>query len=183
MFQCPEAGTYLFLVTVSTYPSKVCDLSIKRNGKVVASLLNKETDTKEATTMVSQQCLLDLETSDKVQLSAEAGSGISDSGLQHLTQFTGVLLRPSQDTVKATMKILTEDDGLNYSDGFRGLTPSRGTTPLRGFTPARSREISPIRGINENCFLNSIFYLSHFRFFFVNFGACSQFASSRYLNK
>ena len=146
MFQCPEAGTYLFLVTVSTYQGKPCDLSIKRNGKVVASLLNKETDTREATTMISQQCLLELEVSDKVQVSAEAGSGISDSGSQHLTQFTGVLLRPSQDTVKATMKILTEDDGLNYSDGFRGLTPSRGTTPLRGFTPTRSREISPIRG-------------------------------------
>ena len=91
--------------------------------------------------MLSQQCLLDLDLSDKVQLAVEQGTGIVDAPSHHLTQFVGILLRPSQDSFKAAVKAVTDDDGLNFSEGFRGLTPSRGTTPSRTFTPGRT--VSP----------------------------------------
>ena len=144
MFQCPEAGTYLFLLTAATYEGRPCELSLKRNGKTEAGLVdNREAG---ARAMLSQHCLLELETSDKVQVAAEAGSGIADSPALHMTQFTGLLLRPGQDNFKNILKSLAEED-LSVVEGFRGLTPSRGTTPLRGFTPdVRSRGITPVSG-------------------------------------
>ena len=144
MFQCPESGTYLFLLTVATYEGRPCELSLKRNGRTEAGLV----DTREAGArgMVSQHCLLELETSDKIQVGVEAGCGIADSSVLHLTQFTGLLLRPGQDTFKTILKSLADED-LSVSDGFRGLTPSRGTTPLRGFTPdVMSRGMTPVSG-------------------------------------
>lgn len=91
--------------------------------------------------MLSQQCLVDLELSDKVQLAVEQGSGIVDASSHHLTQFVGFLLKPSQECFKAAVKAVTEDEGVNFSEGFRGLTPSRGTTPISSFTPGRT--VSP----------------------------------------
>ena len=110
----------------------------------MVSLIN--TQDCQGSTMISQQCLVELEMSDKVQVVAEPGSGIVDAASHHLTQFTGVLLRPADEVIKTAMKAVTEDEGLNFSDGFRGLTPSRGTTPNRGFTPGR--HISPLPGKN-----------------------------------
>ena len=151
MFQCPEAGSYLFLVTVATHIGRQCHVSLLRNGKVVAAMVDTR-DRKEGpgaggVTTVSQHCLLELDTSDKVQLAAEPGVGISDKRELHFSQFAGLLLRPSQDSFKAAVKTLAEDDGLSFSEGFRGLTPSRGTTPVRGFTPGNtSRGMTPLSG-------------------------------------
>ena len=151
MFQCPEAGTYLFLVTVATHIGRQCHVSLLRNGKVVAAMLDTR-DRKEGpgaggVTTLSQHCLLELDTSDKVQVAAEPGVGISDKRELHFSQFAGLLLRPSQDSFKAAVKTLAEDDGLSFSEGFRGLTPSRGATPVRGFTPGNtSRGITPLSG-------------------------------------
>ena len=144
MFQCPESGTYLFLLTVATFEGRPCELSLKRNGRTEAALV----DTREAGArgMVSQHCLLELETSDKIQVGVEAGCGIADTSVLHLTQFTGLLVRPAQETFKTILKSLAEED-LSVGEGFRGLTPSRGTTPLRGFTPdVMSRGITPVSG-------------------------------------
>jgi len=136
MFQSPEPGTYLFMITVATYDGKHCDLSLRKNGKVIVTLNDKQVT--PGRSMISQQCLIDLETSDRVQIFAEAGSGISDSSTLHLTQFSGILIRPSQDNFKLAMKAISEEEGLSFSEGFGGLTPSRGATPNRGFTPHRS---------------------------------------------
>ena len=38
MFQCSDPGVYFFMLTVSTYEGKHCCLSIKKNGKTVASM-------------------------------------------------------------------------------------------------------------------------------------------------
>ena len=144
MFQCPESGTYLFLLTVATYEGRPCELSIKRNGRTEAGLV----DTREAgvRSMVSQHVLLELETSDKIQVAVEAGCGIADTSALHTTQFTGLLLRPSQESFKNILKGLADEE-LSLGEGFRGLTPSRGTTPLRGFTPdVMSRGITPVSG-------------------------------------
>ena len=144
MFQCPESGSYLFLVTVATYEGRPCQLSLKRNGRTEAGLV----DTREAGArgMVSQHCLLELETSDKVQVAVEARCGIADTSALHLTQFTGLLLRPGQESFKTILKSLADEE-LSVGEGFRGLTPSRGTTPLRGFTPdVMSRGMTPVSG-------------------------------------
>ena len=144
MFQCPESGSYLFLVTVATYEGRPCQLSLKRNGRTEAGLV----DTREAGArgMVSQHCLLELETSDKIQVAVEAGCGIADTSALHLTQFTGLLLRPGQESFKTILKSLADEE-LSVGEGFRGLTPSRGTTPLRGFTPdVMSRGMTPVSG-------------------------------------
>ena len=144
MFQCPESGSYLFLVTVATYEGRPCQVSLKRNGRTEAGLV----DTREAGArgMVSQHCLLELETSDKVQVAVEARCGIADTSALHLTQFTGLLLRPGQESFKTILKSLADEE-LSVGEGFRGLTPSRGTTPLRGFTPdVMSRGMTPVSG-------------------------------------
>ena len=144
MFQCPESGSYLFLVTVATYEGRPCQLSLKRNGRTEAGLV----DTREAGArgMLSQHCLLELETSDKIQVAVEAGCGIADTSALHLTQFTGLLLRPGQESFKTILKSLADEE-LSLGEGFRGLTPSRGTTPLRGFTPeVMSRGMTPVSG-------------------------------------
>ena len=85
--------------------------------------------------MLSQQCLVELELSDKVQLAVETGTGIVDASSHHLTQFVGILLRPSQECFKAAVKAMTEEEGVNFSEGFRGLTPIRSFTPGRTVSP------------------------------------------------
>ena len=42
MFQSPEPGTYLFMITVATYDGKHCDLSLRKNGKVIVTLNDKQ---------------------------------------------------------------------------------------------------------------------------------------------
>ena len=83
------------------------------------------------------------------QLFSASGSGITDSKTSHYTQFSGVLIRASQDTFKAASKSLAEDENVSISEGFRGFTPSRGSTPSRGFTPSRSRVVSPEPVVTE----------------------------------
>jgi len=143
MFQCPEPGMYLFTLTVSTMDGKQCLVVLRKNDKDVCTLIDQNESENKGKTMISQTCILELEISDRVQLFSASGSAIADSRAAHFTQFSGFLIRASQETFKAASKSLAEDENVSVSEGFRGFTPTRGFTPSRGMTPSRSRGITP----------------------------------------
>jgi len=143
IFQCPEPGMYLFTVTVSTMDGKQCLVVLRKNDKDVCTLIDQNESENKGKTMLSQTCILELEISDRVQLFSASGSAIADSRATHFTQFSGLLIRASQETLKAASKSLAEDENVSVSEGFRGFTPTRGFTPSRGMTPSRSRGITP----------------------------------------
>jgi len=143
MFQCPEPGMYLFTVTVCTMQGKQCVVMLRKNDKDVCTLIDQNESEHKGKTMISQTCILELDISDRVQLFSASGSAIADSKAAHFTQFSGLLIRASQETFKAASKSLAEDENVSVSEGFRGFTPTRGFTPSRGMTPSRSRGITP----------------------------------------
>jgi len=143
VFQCPEPGLYLFTITVCTAEGKQCLLMLRKNDKNISTLLDQKESETKGKTMISQTCFMELDISDRVQLISASGSAFSDSSTSHLTQFSGVLMRAPQETFKAAIRSISEDENVSIAEGFRGFTPSRGTTPSRGFTPARSRGITP----------------------------------------
>jgi len=153
MFQCPEPGMYLFTVTVCTFDGKHCLLMLRKNDKNVCTLVDQNENENKGKTMISQTCFLELEISDRVQLFSASGSAIADSYTSHHTQFSGVLMRASQETFKAASKSLAEDENVSVAEGFRGFTPSRGFTPTRGFTPSRGTTPSRSRGMTPEALL------------------------------
>jgi len=153
MFQCPEPGMYLFTVTVCTYDGKKCLLILRKNEKDVCALIDQDGNENRGKTMISQTCLLELDISDRVQVYAGTGTGYTDTKNSHYTQFTGVLMRASQETFKAASRSLAEEEDVSIGEGgsFRGFTP------MRGFTPAPNGDISrrgsrkePRRNNNDN---------------------------------
>ena len=72
-----------------------------------------------------------------LQVYAVTGTGYTDGKNSHYTQFSGVLLRASQETFKAASRSLTEEEDVSIGEGsFRGFTP------MRGFTPGPNGDIS-----------------------------------------
>merc|ERR1719277_941224 len=137
MFQCPEPGMYLFTVTVCTYDGKKCLLILRKNEKDVCALIDQDGNENRGKTMISQTCFLELDVSDRVQVYAVTGTGYTDGKNSHYTQFSGVLLRASQETFKAASRSLAEDEDVSIGEGsFRGFTP------MRGFTPGPNGDIS-----------------------------------------
>merc|ERR1712106_554940 len=153
VFQCPEPGMYLFTVTVCTFDGKQCLIMLRKNDKNVCTLVDQNENENKGKTMISQTCFLELEISDRVQLFSASGSAIADSYTSHFTQFSGVLMRASQETFKAASKSLAEDENVSVAEGFRGFTPSRGFTPTRGFTPSRGTTPSRSRGMTPEALL------------------------------
>merc|ERR1719431_2290209 len=121
MFQCPEPGLYLFTLTVSTMDGKQCLVMLRKNDKDVCTLIDQNESENQGKTMISQTCILELEISDRVQLFSASGSAIADSRATHFTQFSGLLIRASQETLKAASKSLAEDENVSVSEGFRGI--------------------------------------------------------------
>jgi len=137
MFQCPEPGMYLFTVTVCTYDGKKCLLILRKNEKDVCALIDQDGNENRGKTMISQTCFLELDVSDRVQVYAVTGTGYTDGKNSHYTQFSGVLLRASQETFKAASRSLAEEEDVSIGEGsFRGFTP------MRGFTPGPNGDIS-----------------------------------------
>ena len=93
------------MLTVSTYAGKHCNLTIKKNGKTVASLKDSQVSLKTVSsantdclpqsaeetgrgrTMLSQSCVLDLTEADTVQVAAQANSGISGKNVKLSFEF------------------------------------------------------------------------------------------------
>jgi len=151
MFQCPEPGMYLFTVTVCTYDGKKCLLILRKNDKDVCALIDQDGNENRGKTMISQTCFLELDVSDRVQVYAVTGTGYTDTKSSHYTQFSGVLLRASQETFKAASRSLTEDEDISIGEGsFRGFTPMRGFTPGPNGDISRRNSRKEPRRNNEN---------------------------------
>jgi len=153
MFQCPEPGMYLFTVTVCTYDGKKCLLILRKNEKDVCALIDQDGNENRGKTMISQTCLLELDISDRVQVYAGTGTGYTDTKNSHYTQFTGVLMRASQETFKAASRSLAEEEDVSIGEGgsFRGFTPMRGFTPgPNGDISRRGSRKEPRRNNNDN---------------------------------
>jgi len=143
VFQCPEPGLYMFSLTVCTYDGKKCLLILRKNEKDVCALIDQDGNENRGKTMISQTCFMDLEISDRVQVYAVTGTGFTDSKVSHYTQFSGVLLRVSMDTLKEARRGIQEEEEISAREGS-----IRGFTPCRGFTPSRdlSRGVTPTAG-------------------------------------
>eukprot|EP00090_Calanus_glacialis_P047592 TRINITY_DN9958_c0_g1_i1.p1 TRINITY_DN9958_c0_g1~~TRINITY_DN9958_c0_g1_i1.p1 ORF type:complete len:890 (+),score=282.79 TRINITY_DN9958_c0_g1_i1:145-2814(+) len=151
MFQCPEPGMYLFSVTVCTYDGKKCLLILRKNEKDICALIDQDGNENRGKTMISQTCFLELDVSDRVQVYAVTGTGYTDTKSSHYTQFSGVLLRASQETFKAASRSLTEDEDVSIGEGsFRGFTPMRGFTPGPNGDISRRNSRKEPRRNNEN---------------------------------
>ena len=70
------------------------------------------------------------------QIYAVTGTGFTDGRSSHYTQFCGVMLRPSAETLKAASRGAMEEDEVSVGADFRGLTP------VRGFTPGPNGDLS-----------------------------------------
>merc|ERR1719192_952760 len=136
VFQCPEPGLYLFTFTVCTFDGKKSLMILKKNEKDVCALIDQDGNENRGKTMISQTCMLELEVSDKVQIYAVTGTGFTDGRSSHYTQFCGVMLRASAETLKAASRGAMEEDEVSVGADFRGLTP------VRGFTPGPNGDLS-----------------------------------------
>lgn len=132
VFQCPEPGLYLFTFTVCTFDGKKCLMILKKNEKDVCALIDQDGNENRGKTMISQTCMLELDVSDRVQIYAVTGTGFTDGRSSHYTQFCGVMLRASAETLKAASRGAMEEDDVSVGADFRGLTPVRGFTPGPG---------------------------------------------------
>ena len=70
------------------------------------------------------------------QIYAVTGTGFTDGRSSHYTQFCGVMLRASAETLKAASRGAMEEDEVSVGADFRGLTP------VRGFTPGPNGDLS-----------------------------------------
>ena len=70
------------------------------------------------------------------QIYAVTGTGFTDGRSSHYTQFCGVMLRASAETLKAASRGALEEDEVSVGADFRGLTP------VRGFTPGPNGDLS-----------------------------------------
>jgi len=143
IFQCPEPGLYIFTLTVCTFDGKKCLLVLRKNEQDICAMIDQDGNENRGKTMISQTCFLELEASDRVQVYAVTGSGMTDTKSSHYTQFSGFLLRADAETYRSLAKRLAEDEEMSMMEGFRGFTPARGLTPTRGFTPSRGTTPTP----------------------------------------
>merc|ERR1719317_554961 len=71
--------------------------------------------------MIGQNVLMELLEGDKVQLYLYTSSGITDHKNSHYTQFIGILMRPSVETLGAAMRRLGNaelDEDVSVADDF-----------------------------------------------------------------
>merc|ERR1719244_1073848 len=139
IFQCPEPGLYLFSLTVCTYDGKKCLLILRKNEKDVCAMIDQDGNENRGKTMISQTCMMELEIGDRVQVYAVTGTGLSDMKNSHYTQFSGVILRPSPETVRSAIRqaAQAEEDDISIRESFRGFTPTPSAAELRAASQSR----------------------------------------------
>ena len=94
VFTAPIAGSYLFLIHVCTHDMKKALMTLRRNGREVASFYDQNHESNHKNSMAGQSVLLDLQLGDKMQVYIFTDTGLQDKPNNHLTQFVGLLLRP-----------------------------------------------------------------------------------------
>lgn len=144
-FKCPEGGLYLFLFTCCTFDMKKCLISIRKNGKDVTNFHDQDGDQNKGKTMIGQNVLLELIVGDKVQIYTYTATGITDHKNSRYTQFIGLLMRPSVDSMHEVVRRLgatdLEDDVSVVDDSVRSTTSTlRGLGLNNGESMRESRK-------------------------------------------
>ena len=96
VFTVPLSGLYLLTLTVCSQDKRKILISIRRNGEELASLYDQNHGDNNANTMSSQVFMTRLTKSDTVTVYLYTNTGITDRKTNHFTQFSGLLLRPSE---------------------------------------------------------------------------------------
>jgi len=97
VFTCPVAGTYMFIIHLSTHKDKKALLSLRKNGLDMASIVNQDGKNK-GNHMMGQCVLLNLNVGDEVYVYTFTGTWTADWPHIHFTQFVGILLRSESST-------------------------------------------------------------------------------------
>ncbi|CAB4067941.1 unnamed protein product [Lepeophtheirus salmonis] len=116
IFLVPEDGVYLFLISVCTYDMKKCLLSIRKNGKDVSNLFDQDGMENKGKTMIGQNIVLEVCKGDRIQIYAYTSTGITDHKNSRYTQFIGMLLRSSMDTLNAFSRRLCDAENAELVD-------------------------------------------------------------------
>mgnify|MGYP001450054841 CR=1 FL=1 len=96
VFTVPLSGLYLLTLTVCSQDKRKILISIRRNGEELASLYDQNHGDNNANTMSSQVFMTRLTKSDTITVYLYTNTGITDRKTNHFTQFSGLLLRPSE---------------------------------------------------------------------------------------
>jgi len=153
IFQCPEPGLYFFTLTVCTYDGKKCLLILRKNEKDVCAMIDQDGNENRGKTMINQSCFMELEIGDRVQVYAVTGTGLSDTKSSHYTQFSGVILRPSMETVRSFIRNTQaeEDDDRSIREGsIRAFTPTPSSAELRAAARSRNSVIRTLDSASEH---------------------------------
>ena len=100
--------------------------------------------------MIGQNILMELVEGDKVQIYINTSTGITDHKNSHYTQFIGVLMRPSVETLGAAMRRLGNaelDEDVSTADDFSVRSARQVNGDINGGRKSRggskSRLLSP----------------------------------------
>ena len=96
VFTVPLSGLYLLTLTVCSQDKRKVLVSIRRNGEELASLYDQNHVDNNANTMSSQVFITGLTKEDTISVYLYTNTGITDRKTNHFTQFSGLLLRPSE---------------------------------------------------------------------------------------
>ena len=118
IFTAPFAGIYLFLLHIATHDNKKALLSIRKNGEEIASVFDQNHKDNHKNSMAGQNLLVECQRGDEVlerivfqtfsqmAVYAYTGTWVADFPMNHYTHWVGILLKPSQQEVGATLEIV-----------------------------------------------------------------------------
>lgn len=96
VFTVPVSGIYLLSLHLCSQDRKKVLVSLRQNDHELASLYDQNHADNHKSSMVGQVVVAALSQGDTLQVYLYTSSASSDKKSNHFTQFSGVLLRPSQ---------------------------------------------------------------------------------------
>ena len=118
IFTVPVGGQYFFMFHIATHDNKKALLSIRKNGEEVASIFDQNHKDNHKNSMAGQNLLVECQRGDEVierivfqtfsqmAVYAYTGTWLADFPMNHYTHWVGILLKPSQQEVGATLEIV-----------------------------------------------------------------------------
>ena len=103
IFTAPLNGVYLFSFNVCSHDMKKVLVSMKRNDAEIASIYDQNHVDNHKNSMAGNTIVTELLKGDRIQLYLYTFTGLLDKEANHLTQFSGVLLRPVESLTLAGM--------------------------------------------------------------------------------
>merc|ERR1711971_884321 len=104
IFTCPTGGTYLFMFHIATHDNKKALLSIRKNGKEIASIFDQNHKDNHKNSMAGQNIIIDVKRGDEIVVYAYTGTWLADFPMNHYTHWVGLLLKPSQEEAEQLKK-------------------------------------------------------------------------------